>query len=168
MQMKKTTLCAIIDKQNSKVLMIKRLHGMKGFSSAADGMAKDLYNLPGGKNQPDESFIDCALRETVEETGITPKGLVLCGQLQFVWPDLTVINQVFRTNEWSGGIRCAAGECDAEWVDLDQIPYDNMWADDRTWFPEMLAGKFFHYRVVVMNETDVEITPLPIDEIHAE
>jgi 8-oxo-dGTP pyrophosphatase MutT (NUDIX family) len=166
MQIKQTTLLAVIDRQNNKVLMIKKLRGMKGFSNAADGMAKDLYNLPGGKVQPDESFFDSAVRETIEETGITPIDAKLCGQLQFVWPDLTLINQVFKTDKYSGDMNCATDECSAHWIDLDNLPYENMWGDDRTWFPDMMADKFFHYKAIMSNsEREVVMIPLPIEDI---
>jgi 8-oxo-dGTP pyrophosphatase MutT (NUDIX family) len=145
--------------------MIKKLRGMKGFSDAADVMAKDLYNLPGGKVLPGESFFDCALREIIEETGINPVAPQRAGQLQFEWPDLTIVCQVFKTEKWSGEISCDNDECIAQWVDLDKIPYDNMWADDLTWFPEILAGKIFHYKVLVTDERTIEMVPQPIEEI---
>ncbi|GHS98370.1 hypothetical protein FACS189421_06840 [Bacteroidia bacterium] len=165
MTTKQTTLLAVIDRPNNRVLMIKKLRGMKNFSSSADGSAKDLYNLPGGKLSACESFYDSAIRETIEETGITPIGAKLAGQLQFVWPDLVLINQVFITDKWSGEIKNNTDECVAEWVDLDHLPYDRMWDNDKTWFPEMLAGKFFHYRVEVNNEKSVVMIPLPIEDV---
>jgi len=167
MQTKNVTLLAVIDEKNNRVLMIRKLRGMKGFSDAADGMAKDLFNLPGGKCMPDESFYDCAIRETIEETGITPIGAKVVGQLQFVWSDLTIVSPVFKTTQWSGKILCGDNndECTVHWVDLDKIPYDNMWDDDKTWFPEMLNGKFFHYKVEVTDEKNTALTPLPIEEV---
>lgn len=165
MQIKNTTLLAVIDKKNNRVLMIRKLKGMKNFSDNANGLGKDLYNLPGGKLLDGESFLGCAVRETVEETGITPIDPKLVGQLQFVFPDLTIVNQVFKTEEWSGEITCVGEECLTEWVGLDKIPYDNMWADDRTWFPEMMAGKFFHYKVLIGSESNVEMIPLPTEEV---
>jgi hypothetical protein len=27
-----------------------------------------------------------------------------------------------------------------KWFALDEIPFDNMWADDKIWLPELLAG----------------------------
>lgn len=168
MNIKKTTLLAVMDDANGKVLMIRKLRGMKGFSDAADGMSKDLFNLPGGKVAPGESFLGCAVRETAEETGITPIDAKLVGQLQFVWPDLTIVNQVFKTNKWSG-VACDGGdECTTHWVDVNNLPYENMWADDTTWFPDMLAGKFFHYKVVVENDRSVVVSPLPIEDVKEE
>jgi len=37
-----------------------------------------------------------------------------------------------------------------QWFRLEDIPFDNMWPDDRYWFPWMLAGNpfygYFKYR----------------------
>ncbi|MGI5845925.1 MAG: NUDIX domain-containing protein, partial [Alphaproteobacteria bacterium] len=112
--MKYTTLCAIIDKNNNRILMIKKLRGMKGFSDKIDGSGKDLYNFPGGKCLQNESFFTCAEREAIEETGIKPIKHKLIGQLQFNWPGFTIINQVFTTEKWSGEIICKNNECFAE------------------------------------------------------
>ncbi|MCL1902097.1 MAG: NUDIX domain-containing protein [Alphaproteobacteria bacterium] len=166
MKIKNVTLLAVIDVPNNRVLMTRRLRGMKGFSNSADGHARDLYNLPGGKKGEDESFIDAAVRETIEETGVTPINPKLCGQLQFVWTDVTLVCQVFKTFDWKGDIDCKpGGECTAHWIDLDKLPYDNMWADDRTWFPDMMNDKFFHYDVIVADEKSVKMVPLPTDGV---
>ena len=34
------------------------------------------------------------------------------------------------------------------WVDENALPYGEMWADDRVWVPEMLAGRTFRLRAV--------------------
>lgn len=163
--MKNTTLCAIIDKENNRILMIKKLRGMQGFSDKVNGTGKDLYNFPGGKCVENESFYDCARRETMEETGITPIGHKLVGQLQFEWPDFMIINQVFIAERWSGNIVCDNEECTAEWIDMDKIPYDNMWDDDKVWIKKMLTGKKFHYKVIVIDEKTTKMIPLPVKNI---
>ena len=165
MILKHTTLCAVIDRPGRKILMIKRHRGLNSISAAADGMGKDIFNLPGGKRDPGESFLECAVRESAEETGITPIAPVLCGQLQFEFADAIIINQVFKTEEWSGELAPPNDECTALWMDMNSIPYDKMWADDKTWFPEMLAGKFFHYKVVVSDITSTIVSSLPLEEV---
>ncbi len=154
-----------MDKKNNRILMIKKLRGMRDFSEKINGSGKDLYNFPGGKCVENESFYDCAKRETKEETGITPIGHTLVGQLQFEWSDFMIINQVFITDKWSGGIVCDDEECTAEWVDMDKIPYDNMWADDKVWIKKMLAGKKFHYKVIVIDEKTTKMIPLLVKNI---
>ena len=57
-------------------------------------------------------------------------------------------------------ISCA--EMRPQWFDHKDIPFDNMWVDDRIWFPYMLAGKKFdafftfqgHHTVLNYNITE--------------
>ena len=56
-----TTLCCVVDKEAKKILMVLSKRGL--------GSGK--YNFPGGKKLEDESFLECAIRETEEETGHT-------------------------------------------------------------------------------------------------
>jgi 8-oxo-dGTP diphosphatase len=49
------------------------------------------------------------------------------------------------------------------WVPQDRIPYDRMWADDRIWMPEFLAGRRFSGRFLFDGDRmlghDLEILP---------
>ena len=152
MQYKNTTIVCIFDR--NKVLMIRKATGMKNFSAAVDGHGKGLYNFPGGKCEINsetglvESFISCAVRETTDETRITPVNPVLLGQLQFVWPDLVVVNQVFVVDRYTGTLKLKTEESKENlWVPIDKIPYDYMWPSDRIWVPHVIARQPFHIKV---------------------
>ncbi|MDR2685425.1 MAG: 8-oxo-dGTP diphosphatase [Rickettsiales bacterium] len=147
MDIKNTTICAVIDEAKQQILMVQRKRGMKGFSKSVDGKAKGFFNLPGGKCNQAESFLDCAIRETREETGIIPLNPRFIGQLNFLWPDLIIVNRVFIANHWAGGIGCNIDECIADWCDISKIPFDQMWPCDKIWIPEMLAGRAFHFDI---------------------
>ena len=49
------------------------------------------------------------------------------------------------------------------WTRTDAIPYEEMWADDRVWMPELLAGRRFALRAVfdgdLMLDHKLEWTP---------
>ena len=51
------------------------------------------------------------------------------------------------------------------WTDLDRIPYDEMWADDRIWLPLMLRGEAFSGRFIfdgdAMLDHHVEVVEAP-------
>ncbi|MCL2558047.1 MAG: hypothetical protein FWE09_06175, partial [Treponema sp.] len=46
----------------------------------------------------------------------------------------------FFADAWEGEARSSA-EADPFWRDLNDIPWDEMWEDDRHWLPQALAGK---------------------------
>lgn len=160
MKYKNTTICCIFD--NDRVLMIKKLTAMRNFSDAIDGHGKDRFNFPGGKCEVDESFINCAIRESIDETGIEPIDPQFIGQLQFVWPDMVLINQVFRADKFTGVLKKMSAESENMWVPVTEIPFDNMWPSDKIWVPEVIARKPFHFKVSGANDNPI-CERLPLD-----
>ena len=51
------------------------------------------------------------------------------------------------SRKWATAMLCGALVCSEEmrpeWFDVDKVPFDLMWPDDRFWFPLLLAGKSF-------------------------
>lgn len=156
-----TTLCFVIDLPMRRVLLIRKKRGM--------GAGK--WNAPGGKVDPGESSLAAASRETVEETGVTPKDPRYAGLLEFrfaegsaCWDNLCA---VYRADAYDGRLCAEHDECAPEWVGLDAIPYDRMWEDDRSWLPSLLTGRPFHrvYRFgtgdCLLGETVLDPLSLP-------
>jgi 8-oxo-dGTP diphosphatase len=112
------------------------------------GLGAGKINGPGGKLEPGESSVACAIREVEEELCVTPTGLAQAGELQFQFTDGYAIHvDVFRAD----GCRGEARETDEAvplWTPLDRIPYDEMWEDDRFWLPLLFAGETFRGRFV--------------------
>ena len=111
-----------------KVLLIKKLTG--------HGQGK--INGPGGKWEINESLLECARRETLEETGLAVDNLTCEAELRFVeqagpqW-----LGYVFVAKAFSGELT-QTREAKPFWCDLGNIPYQLMWADDAIWLPKVL------------------------------
>ena len=92
-----------------------------------------------------------ALREVYEETGLEAKYLHKIGKVDFFFgpgktPDWVVY--VFYSSCFSGEL-VPSEEGRLEWFKISDIPYDDMWEDDRYWLPLMFEDKefsgIFHY-----------------------
>ena len=105
------------------------------------GHGAGRVNAPGGKLQPGESVLECALRETAEEVGIE-LGMAECrAEMRFVerdgpqWLGFAFVAQV------DGRPRAIeSDEARPFWCVVDDIPYHRMWPDDRFWLPRVLTA----------------------------
>ncbi|MBS6643626.1 MAG: 8-oxo-dGTP diphosphatase [Clostridiaceae bacterium] len=103
-----TVLCMIY--QNNKILLQNRVkEDWKG------------YTFPGGHVEKQESFVQAAIREMKEETGLTVRSLNLCGVKQFQTDlDERYIVLLFKTNCFEGTLT-ASEEGEMVWVDRSRL-----------------------------------------------
>lgn len=141
----RTALCFVL--QGEEILLIRKKRGI--------GAGK--INGPGGHLEAGESALEAAIREVQEELKVTPYGLKKMGELSFQFIDQkTGLPQPLEDGV-SGALHCVvftAEGCIGEpqeteeaipyWSHHTQIPFHEMWADDREWMPGMLAGKEFN------------------------
>ena len=121
----------ITDIKLRRVLLIMKKKGL--------GMGK--VNAPGGRLEKGESFLDAAIRECQEEVSVTPLNPEKRIELHFQFTSgYALYGEAFFTSSWEGEMR-SSDEADPFWCDLDKLPWDNMWEDDRHWLPLALAGK---------------------------
>jgi len=105
------------------------------------GHGAGKVNGPGGKIDPGESPIECAVRETREELLISVKDSRKVAELWFQMSDYpSLLCHVFLAEKFDGE-PTETEEAVPLWVPLDQIPYERMWEDDRHWLPLVLAGE---------------------------
>ncbi|MDF1824055.1 MAG: 8-oxo-dGTP diphosphatase [Verrucomicrobiales bacterium] len=107
------------------------------------GLGAGKINGPGGKLEAGETAHEAAIREVQEELCITPTFIEERGVLYFDFVDgLKLHCTVFQGSGFEG-IPTETREARPEWFPIDDLPLDRMWADDRHWLPQMLAGKAF-------------------------
>jgi len=106
------------------------------------GHGQGKWNGIGGKLD-NESPVECVVREAREEAGINIKNVELCGILHFfsVYErDWDVF--VYRTDDFEGE-PTESEEVIPKWFKISEIPYDEMWEDDREWLPLVFTGHYF-------------------------
>lgn len=127
----RAVLCFIRD--GGRLLLIRKKRGL--------GAGK--INGPGGRIEAGESAEQAAVRETEEEVGLTPLAPQRAGELSFQFTDGYSLHcTVFTARAWRGE-PVETEEALPFWCPLDRVPFGEMWADDRVWFPHLLAGRFF-------------------------
>jgi 8-oxo-dGTP diphosphatase len=132
----KAVLCFVID--DNRILLINKKTGL--------GAGK--INGPGGRIEPGETPCEAAIRETTEETGITPISPVQRADLSFVFTNgYSLYGSVFITKKWRGTLT-ETDEADPFWCSVDEMPWDQMWEDDPLWLPEVLSGKYASGRFI--------------------
>jgi ADP-ribose pyrophosphatase YjhB (NUDIX family) len=129
--MRQVTLLFLI--KNNKILLAMKKRGF----------GEGKWNGYGGKPEKNEKITDTAVRETQEESGVTPKNIKQVATLDFYFDKQTEWNQqaiVFITKEWEGD-PVETEEMKPKWFDLNKIPFESMWLDDPFWLPLILEGK---------------------------
>ncbi|MFB6093552.1 MAG: 8-oxo-dGTP diphosphatase [Halanaeroarchaeum sp.] len=107
------------------------------------GIGAGLYNGPGGTVEADESPREAARREVREEIRADPVDLGKVGVLEFVFgTDHHMTVHVYHAAGVAGE-PTETPEADPAWVDVEAVPYDEMWEDDRYWLPHLLANRTF-------------------------
>jgi len=135
----------------ARVLLIRKKRGL--------GAGK--INAPGGRLEPGETPSAAAVREVEEEVGVTPLDIEARGTLSFQFKDGYKLHaHLFIARRFSGTLR-ETEEAIPLWFPLEALPFDEMWADDRLWLPEVLLGRtvvgrfLFDGELMVSHELEV-------------
>ncbi|MEK7176762.1 MAG: 8-oxo-dGTP diphosphatase [Patescibacteria group bacterium] len=152
--MKIATLAIIV--KGNKVLLGYKKKGEIGTNT---------LNGPGGKCEPNESPINCLIRETKEELDITldAKYLEKISVITFFFAGVASFEvHVFRTDRFEGTPKETA-DMIPDWYDVNNLPLDKMLESDREWFSKAIRGEKFnanvYYRARASNFEKIEFLP---------
>lgn len=107
------------------------------------GFGAGKFNGFGGKVEEGESLEEAAARELKEEVGLVAEDLRKRGILHFRGEEKEILEMhIFSASRFDGEPK-ESEEMKPEWFNLDKIPFDKMWPDDKFWFPFLLADKNF-------------------------
>ena len=147
------TLCVI--HQHPKILL-----GMK-----KRGFGAGRWNGFGGKVKDGEEIEDALIREIWEEAGIVVSKIEHFGILNFEFkhkPENGLIEvHIFKASDFTGE-PTESEEMKPQWFHINEIPFDQMWPDDKHWLPLFLEGKKFNGRFL-FGDGD-EILEMRLDE----
>lgn len=136
-QLLHTTLVFLLrgDGENPEVLLAMKKRGF----------GKGQWNGAGGKIEPGESSVDAARREVQEEIGVQVGELKQAATMEFYLASdhadypTHVRCDVYVCLDWAGE-PSESEEMAPQWFGVRDVPYDQMWPDDRFWLPHVLAG----------------------------
>jgi len=129
--MKQTTLWFIIKWDKILLAMKKR------------GFWVWLYNWIGGKLEKWETIQQAMIREAKEEIWIEVKKLEKVWILHFYFDENQNWNQsvnVFFIKDYTWIVQ-ETEEMKPYWFNINDIPYDKMWEDDKIWLSLVLQGE---------------------------
>ena len=130
------TLCYLFRGKgpNREVLLIKKKRGL----------GKGLWNGVGGKLNPGEELEDAARREFEEETSVILGEIEKIGELMFDLNGERFLVHVFISDSCEGE-PAETEEAMPSWFHISEIPYDEMWEDDRIWMERVLNPEPFRF-----------------------
>lgn len=140
-----TTLCYL--EQDGAYLMLHRV-------KKKNDVNHDKWLGVGGKFEPGEDPLTCAMREVKEETGLTMRAPLYRGIVDFYCaPYPAERMHLFTCTDFTGTLT----DCDEgtlEWVPKDAVPQLPIWQGDKIFFRLLAEGApFFHLVLTYAGDT---------------
>lgn len=127
-----TNMVMIEDKQTGRVLVQERLKSWTGLS------------FPGGHVEQGESFVDSAVREVKEETGLDVRNLETCGVIHWVHKTRKdrYIVFLYRTSDFSGNLLEATDEGRVFWIDPEELKTQKLSSNFANYLPMFTSDEY--------------------------
>lgn len=134
------TLCFLVRDNQILLAMKKR------------GFGKGRWNGYGGKPITGEDLEDTAVREMREESGVVidKNTLEKVTEIDFFFskkPEWDQRVHTYFVREWKGE-PLETEEMKPQWFNVNEIPYDSMWPEDKLWIPSILRREKLRGRIV--------------------
>lgn len=119
----------IILNQNNEVLLG---HRCKKKADTGGIVGRDTWSLPGGKQEFDETILECIIREAKEECGLDIFNPQLLQVFDDMEPDRHFLTVLFITREFSGEPKVMEidKEDDWRWFNINSLP-ENLYEPSR-------------------------------------
>ncbi|MBQ2904148.1 MAG: 8-oxo-dGTP diphosphatase [Clostridia bacterium] len=127
-----TNMVMVEDKKTGKVLVQERLKSWTGLS------------FPGGHVEAGESFVDSAVREVKEETGLDIRNLKTCGVIHWIHrtrKDRYIVF-LYKTNDFSGTLLDATDEGRVFWIDPDELKNEKLSTNFANYLPMFFSDEY--------------------------
>jgi 8-oxo-dGTP diphosphatase / 2-hydroxy-dATP diphosphatase len=126
-----------------------------GMKKRGFGMGK--WNGFGGKVNKNESIEEAAKRELKEEIGLEAVEMQKVGVINFEFENSDEAPEVhfFWVKKWAGS-PAESEEIRPSWFDINGIPLDKMWPDDKFWMPLFLDDKKFQGKFIFDKEGKIK------------
>ncbi len=160
--MQHATLFFLVKEKEKQILL--------GFKKTSIGKGK--FNGFGGKVEKGESAEQAALREMLEESGVEafPEHTSKVGELTFYSGNKETLQDffvhVFVAKKWKGN-PTESREMTPKWFKFEEIPFNQMWPDDKHWLPLILQNKKVK-GIFSFDEKNEKIKEFELKEIESE
>lgn len=132
MEQIETTL--LILRESNRILLAKKKRGF----------GEGKYNGVGGKLEKNETPEEAMIRECQEEINVTPTEYEKVGEIKFLEyiknNQTSLVFYLYVATKWIGD-PTESDEMIPKWFNIEEIPYDEMFLDDKYWLPLILEGK---------------------------
>ncbi len=108
------------------------------------GFGKGKWAGFGGKLNSNESIANGLKREFKEEVGLDIKQMAKVGIVEFIFlvSNEHLFVHIYNIADYKGEVT-ESDEMKPKWFKISDIPYDEMWPDNKLWLPYFLSGQKF-------------------------